>query len=292
MAVELLLWCMLVLLGTALAAVIGARRAADPFSSTRSRSASPPLPLGTAALGSHADTGLPQTLRLPIGLPWLGAHFRLDPLAAAFLVVVNLGAATASLYGLGYGRHERGARSRAAFLSRFSRRNESRRACRRRVHVPVELGVHVAHLVGARHGAPPAARQRARGLHLLADGQFRDTVAAARLWSPGRSRRRLCVRCDPQHPPFSHRRCGGSRAGLARRRLQGRARAVARLVAARPSGGAEPRVRAHERRHDQGRGVRFRSRRVRPDGAARVVVGAQWFSSSAASPPFSACCMR
>jgi formate hydrogenlyase subunit 3/multisubunit Na+/H+ antiporter MnhD subunit len=45
-------------------------------------------------------------LHLPIGLPWLGAHFRLDPLAAAFLVVVNLGGATASLYGLGYGRHE------------------------------------------------------------------------------------------------------------------------------------------------------------------------------------------
>ncbi|MFZ1908265.1 MAG: hydrogenase 4 subunit B, partial [Burkholderiales bacterium] len=38
--------------------------------------------------------------------PWLGAHFRLDALAAFFLVVVNLGAAGASLYGLGYGRHE------------------------------------------------------------------------------------------------------------------------------------------------------------------------------------------
>jgi hydrogenase-4 component B len=43
---------------------------------------------------------------LPIGLPWLGAHFRLDALAAFFLVVVNLGGAAASLYGLGYGHHE------------------------------------------------------------------------------------------------------------------------------------------------------------------------------------------
>jgi len=43
---------------------------------------------------------------LPLGLPWIGARFHLDALAAAFLVVVNLGAATASLYGLGYGRHE------------------------------------------------------------------------------------------------------------------------------------------------------------------------------------------
>ena len=46
------------------------------------------------------------TLILPVGLPWLGAHFRLDALASFFLVVVNLGGASASLYGLGYGRHE------------------------------------------------------------------------------------------------------------------------------------------------------------------------------------------
>jgi hydrogenase-4 component B len=45
-------------------------------------------------------------MTLPIGLPWLGAHFRLDALASFFLVVVNLGGASASLFGLGYGRHE------------------------------------------------------------------------------------------------------------------------------------------------------------------------------------------
>ena len=43
---------------------------------------------------------------LPLGLPWLGAHFRIDALAAFFLVVVNLGGAVASLFALGYGRHE------------------------------------------------------------------------------------------------------------------------------------------------------------------------------------------
>jgi len=46
------------------------------------------------------------TLTLPLGLPWLGAHFRLDALAAFFLLIVNLGGAAASLYGIGYGRHE------------------------------------------------------------------------------------------------------------------------------------------------------------------------------------------
>ena len=43
---------------------------------------------------------------MPLGLPWIGAHFRLDALAAFFLVVVGLGGAGASLYALGYGRHE------------------------------------------------------------------------------------------------------------------------------------------------------------------------------------------
>ena len=47
-----------------------------------------------------------SALALPIGLPWLGAHFRLDALASFFLLVVNLGGAAASLYGLGYGHHE------------------------------------------------------------------------------------------------------------------------------------------------------------------------------------------
>jgi len=43
---------------------------------------------------------------LPIGLPWLGAHFHTDALALFFLAVVNLGGSTASLFALGYGRHE------------------------------------------------------------------------------------------------------------------------------------------------------------------------------------------
>ncbi|MGE0152245.1 MAG: hydrogenase 4 subunit B [Reyranellaceae bacterium] len=55
----------------------------------------------------HLLTGAPPAaLVLPLGLPWIGAHFRVDALSAFFLVVVNLGAAAASLYALGYGRHE------------------------------------------------------------------------------------------------------------------------------------------------------------------------------------------
>jgi len=47
-----------------------------------------------------------STATLPLGLPWLGAHFRIDSLAAFFVVIVNLGGAAASLFALGYGQHE------------------------------------------------------------------------------------------------------------------------------------------------------------------------------------------
>ena len=49
----------------------------------------------------------PLSLTLPLGLPWLGAHFRLDALSAFFVLVVDLGALSASLFALGYGKHER-----------------------------------------------------------------------------------------------------------------------------------------------------------------------------------------
>jgi hydrogenase-4 component B len=58
------------------------------------------------AIGIASVMAAPSEIALPLGLPWLGMHFRLDALAAAFLLVVNLGGASASLYALGYGRHE------------------------------------------------------------------------------------------------------------------------------------------------------------------------------------------
>jgi formate hydrogenlyase subunit 3/multisubunit Na+/H+ antiporter MnhD subunit len=60
-----------------------------------------------AALMHLLGAAGPETTTLPIGLPWLGAHFRLDALSAFFLAVVDLGAACASLFALGYGTHEK-----------------------------------------------------------------------------------------------------------------------------------------------------------------------------------------
>ena len=59
-----------------------------------------------AALMHLLGAAPPQSVTLPIGVPWLGAHLRIDALSAFFLVVVDLGAFGASLFALGYGRHE------------------------------------------------------------------------------------------------------------------------------------------------------------------------------------------
>src|SRR5579864_3914118 len=59
-----------------------------------------------AALVQLLSGAAAPTLVLPLGLPWLGAHFHIDALTAFFLVVIDLGGAAASLYALGYGTHE------------------------------------------------------------------------------------------------------------------------------------------------------------------------------------------
>jgi len=75
--------------------------------------------LGVAAHHLLFPPGAPETLALPLGIPWLGAHFRLDVLSAFFLVVVNFGAAVTSLYSLGYGQHEPSPRRVLPFLPAF-----------------------------------------------------------------------------------------------------------------------------------------------------------------------------
>jgi formate hydrogenlyase subunit 3/multisubunit Na+/H+ antiporter MnhD subunit len=59
-----------------------------------------------AALFDLLMQSAPSSVVLPLGLPWIGMHFRIDALAAFFLIVVSLGGASASLYALGYGKHE------------------------------------------------------------------------------------------------------------------------------------------------------------------------------------------
>jgi hydrogenase-4 component B len=64
------------------------------------------LCVGLIIAGWNALTDPVQPVVLPLGLPWIGAHLRLDSLAGFFLMLIGLGSAGASLFALGYGRHE------------------------------------------------------------------------------------------------------------------------------------------------------------------------------------------
>ncbi len=64
------------------------------------------LAIATTALVALTVPAEPLRLVLPIGLPWLGLHLRLDALAAFFLLLLGLGGAVASLFASGYGAHE------------------------------------------------------------------------------------------------------------------------------------------------------------------------------------------
>src|SRR5215471_9776775 len=99
------LWCVVGFLGLAALAVVLGRRDIATSLIYGGALAVALVALG-AALTCFLASGPPWTLVLPIGLPGIGARFRIDALSAFFLVVVNLGAAVTSLYALGYGRHE------------------------------------------------------------------------------------------------------------------------------------------------------------------------------------------
>lgn len=56
--------------------------------------------------GYLAGASAPLETVLPVGLPFVGAHIRIDALAAYFLLVVNAAAAVISVYALAYGSHD------------------------------------------------------------------------------------------------------------------------------------------------------------------------------------------
>ncbi len=100
------LLCVLALFATAVGAVVLSRR---PLATPLVYGASFVVSALLLAIALIRLIGGPEagdTVTLPLGLPWIGAHFRVDALSAFFLVVVNLGGAGASAYGIGYGRHE------------------------------------------------------------------------------------------------------------------------------------------------------------------------------------------
>jgi formate hydrogenlyase subunit 3/multisubunit Na+/H+ antiporter MnhD subunit len=101
--------------------------AASVFTSSRPR-ASSLLYIGNALIATAAFLSAFSALigsagtdlvSLPVGLPWVGAHFRTDPLSLFFLAVINFGAAAASLFAVGYGRHDHEPHRILPFYSAF-----------------------------------------------------------------------------------------------------------------------------------------------------------------------------
>ncbi|MGO9485232.1 MAG: hydrogenase 4 subunit B [Rhodomicrobium sp.] len=106
MVLTIVLSCIAALLGVGvLATMIGRSRAAPGIIYGACLAIA--LTCFACAFGELTHAGaIPPAVTLPLGLPWLGAHFRIDALAAFFLAVTDLGAAAASLFALGYGKHE------------------------------------------------------------------------------------------------------------------------------------------------------------------------------------------
>jgi len=102
MAVIVGLSCVAAFLAVSLLALVR-----GPFGTSFVYAAAGVIALAGLVLGAtQLAGGATSAVTLPIGLATLGGHFRIDALAAFFLVVINLGGATTSLYALGYGRHE------------------------------------------------------------------------------------------------------------------------------------------------------------------------------------------
>jgi len=112
------LWCVAGFLGVAvLAAALGRRPLATPLVyGACCGVALVGLAAALARLLLAPDDG---AIILPVGLPGLGAHLRLDALAAFFLLVVNLGGAAASLYAIGAGAHETAPRRVLPFVPAY-----------------------------------------------------------------------------------------------------------------------------------------------------------------------------
>ncbi len=78
--------------------------------------ASAALGLALAAIGALAINGGPATAVLPIGLPDLPFHLRLDPLSSFFLLLLGAVAFAISIYSCGYFREETAPRLRLLCL--------------------------------------------------------------------------------------------------------------------------------------------------------------------------------
>jgi hydrogenase-4 component B len=119
MPVVIVLCCVAVLFATSFLGLLAAPTRAGGAPVYGACIAASAIALAAAFVQLVAGDQATPSVVLPLGLPWLGAHFRIDSLSAFFLVVVNLGGSAASVFALGYGRHESAPRRVLPFYPAF-----------------------------------------------------------------------------------------------------------------------------------------------------------------------------
>ena len=269
MAVTAELWCVALLIAVAALAVIPAVRA----SSHIVYGAMLAVTVIGFIVAAFAMAAPASATVLPLGLPFIGARFRVDALSAFFLLVVDFGAAAACLYGIGYGRHEHEPQRVVPFFAAFlAGMNLVLLADDAFTFLVAWEFMSLASwaLVMAHHREPGNARAAFVYIVMASFGTLSLLLGFGLLAGPDGLYAFADMRSRGDTPMVAGAR---SRAGAARRRIEGRTGAAPRLAAARASGGAEPRLGADERRHDQGRDLRLRAHRVRPRWTAGLVVG-------------------
>ena len=105
MSAVVVLCCVAAFIAVAMVAIVTARTASGSAFVYGLSGLAAFVALGAA--GWHLATEpVAVSVALPVGLPGVGTRIRVDAVSAFFLIVVNLGAAAACLYGIGYGRQE------------------------------------------------------------------------------------------------------------------------------------------------------------------------------------------
>ena len=230
--------------------------------------------LGLALVALGALLGTPEVAVLPIGLPNLPFHLRLDSLAAFFLMVIGAASAGVSAFAAGYFRKGEGTPPGLLCL---------------------EYHVFLASMVGVvlpddAYAFMVMWETMALSSFFLVTANHRLPRSAGRLPVPaGRARRRDRHPAVLRRAPGQHRRLhlrqharpaadavlglGGVPARRVRLRRQGRRRAAARLAARGAPGGAVAGVGADERGDAQDRRLRPAARHLRPAAGAALVVG-------------------
>ena len=225
--------------------------------------------------------GTTEAWRLPLGLPSIGLHLSLDPLAGFFGFIVNGGVLAASIYGMGLDReHDLSPRIEPLFPAFAAAMNLVLIADDAFVFLfSWELMSLTSWALVVR---AIATRTTARAGHLYlvmaAIGTAALLFAFGGMAGPAGG---YALRHHPQrHRSRRLVAAPGADGGARRCRLEGRAVPAACLAAAGASGRAQPCLRADERRHDQGRDLwrdphRLRSARRRRSGGGAALPSAR-----------------